>query len=151
MVRPLRTLALTAILSVSSLVGVNACGGSDSATGPNTSINGNYALQTYNGANLPAVFFLDATERDELTGGSINLNADKTWSGTLALRTTAIPSGAVLTFSLPFSGTYTNTGSSITLTDASDDSKIAGTVSAGSLTLQGVTDFGVTATLVFRR
>jgi hypothetical protein len=127
-----------------------ACGG-DKATGPNTSVTGNYTLRTVNGINVPAVVFQNATEKDELTAGNINLNADKTWSGSLSARATNLTTGAMATVSVPANGTYTTNNGSITLTDASDNSQLTGTVGGGTLTIAGNVGLGVPITLVFKQ
>ena len=129
---------------------VVACGG-DKATGPNASITGNYTLRTVNGNALPAVVFQNTTEKEELTAGNVNLNADRTWSGSLSLRSTNLTNGATATLSLPANGTYTNNNGSITLTDASDNSQLTGTVGGGTLTIVGDTGLGSFVTLVFKR
>ena len=129
---------------------VVACGG-DKATGPNASITGNYTLRTVNGNTVPAVVFQNTTEKEELTAGNINLNADRTWSGALSLRSTNLTNGATATLSLPANGTYTNNNGSITLTDASDNSQLTGTVGGGTLTIVGDTGLGSFVTLVFKQ
>lgn len=132
------------------LATIAACGG-DKATGPNASITGNYTLRTVNGMNVPAVVFQDAQEKDELTGGNINLNADKTWSGSLSGRVTDLTTGESGTISVPANGTYTSNNGSITLTDATDNSQITGTVGAGTLTIGSDIGVGVILTLVFKQ
>ena len=129
---------------------VVACGG-DKATGPNASITGNYTLRTVNGNAVPAVVFQNTTEKDELTAGNINLNADRTWSGALSLRSTNLTNGATATLSVPANGTYTNNNGSITLTDARDNSQLTGTVGGGTLTIVGDTGLGALVTLVFKQ
>ena len=129
---------------------VVACGG-DKATGPNASITGNYTLRTVNGNTVPAVVFQNTTEKEELTAGNINLNADRTWSGALSFRSTNLTNGATATLSLPANGTYTNNNGSITLTDASDNSHLTGTVGGGTLTIVGDTGLGSFVTLVFKQ
>ena len=129
---------------------VVACGG-DKATGPNASITGNYTIRTVNGNTVPAVVFQNTTEKEELTAGNINLNADRTWSGSLSLRSTNLTNGATATLSLPANGTYTNNNGSLTLTDASDNSQLTGTVGGGTLTIVGDTGLGALVTLVFKQ
>ena len=129
---------------------VVACGG-DKATGPNASITGNYTLRTVNGNALPAVVFQNTTEKEELSAGNINLNADRTWSGALSLRSTNLTNGATATLSVPANGTYTNNNGSITLTDARDNSQLTGTVGGGTLTIVGDTGLGALVTLVFKQ
>ena len=129
---------------------VVACGG-DKATGPNASITGNYTLRTVNGNAVPAVVSQNTTEKEELTAGNVNLNADRTWSGALSLRSTNLTNGATATLSLPANGTYTNNNGSLTLTDASDNSQLTGTVGGGTLTIVGDTGLGSFVTLVFKQ
>ena len=138
---------LCSLLLASAVV---ACGG-DSATGPNASITGNYTLRTVNGNTLPAVFFQDAQEKDELTAGNINLNADNTWSGSLSAKATDLHSGAVLTESVPANGTYTNNNGALVLTDAQDGSQLSGTVGGGTLSISGDIGVGAVITLVFKK
>ena len=131
------------------LVMLAACGGD--STGPNGDVTGNYTLRTVNGANVPAVVFQDSQEKDELTGGSINLNSDKTWSGTLSARVTDLASGVFQTFSAPAGGTFSSSGGTITLTDATDGSQLTGSVGGGTLTISGDIGLGTPITLVFKR
>lgn len=139
----MRRLALPILLAM-----LVACGG-DSTTGPNASVTGNYALQTVNGNNVPAVIYLDTQEKDELTGGNINLNSGGTWSGSLTLRGTNLATGAVATISAPANGTYTTNSGSITLT--SNGSDLVGTVGGGTLTVAGDIGTGDVVTLSFKR
>jgi len=124
-----------------------ACGGD--STGP--SVAGNYTLRTVNGANVPAVVFQDAQEKDELTSGNINLSSSNSWTGLLTVRVTDVPSGQTLNFSAPANGTFTTSGNSITLTDAADGSQLTGTVGGGTLSISGDIGLGTVITLVFQR
>lgn len=127
-----------------------ACGG-DSATGPNA-VTGNYTLRTVNGNSVPAVFFQDAQEKDEIVSGNINIASGNTWSGTFALRGTDLASLDVINVSVPIGGTYALSGGSITLTDAPNQLVLNGTIGAGTLTL-GSDAFvlGETTALVFKK
>jgi len=89
-----------------------ACGG-DKATGPGA-VSGNYSLRTVNGNNVPAVFFQDTQEKDEIVSGNINIVADNTWNGTFALRGTDLTSSNVITVNVPIGGTYSLSGGTIT-------------------------------------
>ena len=137
------------LIGLAALLMLVACGGD--STGPNADVTGNYTLQTVNGASVPAVVFQDSQEKDELTAGNINLNADKTWSGNLTARVTDLMSGATGTFSAPGNGTYTSSGGTITLTDATDGSQLTGNVGGGTLTITGDLGVGTLITLVFKR
>lgn len=109
-----------------------ACGG-DKATAPDV-VSGNYTLRTVNGTSLPATFYLDQAERDEFLDGSIALASDHSWSGSLSVRATAIPGGGLLfNGPLPVGGTYSLSGSSITLTDGAHGLSFAGTIASGTL------------------
>jgi hypothetical protein len=134
-----------------ALLGLLVACSSDKATGPNASITGNYTLSTVNGSTLPAVLVQDATEKDELTGGNVVLNADKTWSGNLALRGTLLATGQVATLNAPANGTYTNNNGAITLTETGATSQLVGTVGGGTLTVSGDLGTGATVTLVFKQ
>ena len=126
-----------------------ACGGD--ATGPNASVAGSYSLKTVNGANVPVVVFQDAQEKDELTAGNISLSTNNSWTGTLTVRFTDLSNGASDTETAPAHGTYTTSGSSITLTDALDGSQLTGSVASGTLTITGDIGLGTPITLVFKR
>ena len=127
-----------------------ACGG-DKATGPDP-ITGSYSLRTVNGATLPATFYLDNVEKDQLFAGTIALAADHSWTGSLSVDATAIPSGASLFHGpIPVSGTYSLSAGSITITDPHGLS-FTGTVSGGTMTLSTIDLDGVqTTALVFSK
>ena len=137
------------IIGVLLAASIVACGG-DKATGL-SAVAGNYTLRTVNGANVPAVVIQTATERDELTGGNVDLAANGTWTGSLTARATIIATGASLSLPIGANGTYTVNGSSITLTDASDGSQLTGTVSGETLTVSGDIGIGAIVTLVFKQ
>ena len=127
-----------------------ACGG-DKATGPGA-VSGNYSLRTVNGNNVPAVFFQDTQEKDEIVSGNINIVADNTWNGTFALRGTDLTSSNVVNVNVPIGGTYSLSGGTITLTDAPNQLTLTGTIGSGTLAL-GSDAFvlGETTALVFRK
>jgi len=127
-----------------------ACGG-DKATGPGASVTGNYLLSSVNGISVPAVVLQNSIEKDELTAGNINLNSDKTWSGSLSARSTQLATGLTSTISVPANGTYTTSGSAITLTDASDGSKLTGSLVGGTLSLSADLGLGVPLVLLFKK
>jgi|SRR5437867_195392 len=131
------------------LIAAAACGGGDS-TSPN-GVTGTYTLRSVNGIKVPAVAFQSLTEKDEVTGGSITLNSDRSWSAALNVRVTELQSGGSATFSAPFNGTYTTSGTSITITEASTGSHLGGTIGGGALTLAGDIGFGSTTSLEFTK
>ena len=127
-----------------------ACGG-DKATGPNP-VSGNYALQTVNGNNVPAVYFQDPSVKFEIVSGSFNIVGDNTWNGTFTLRGTDLTTGGVSTVTPPVGGTYALNNGSITLTDGRNGLTFTGTLAGGTLTV-GSDAFvdGETTSLVFRK
>lgn len=127
-----------------------ACGG-DKTTGPAT-VAGSYTLRTVNGATLPATFYQDDVEKDQFFAGSIALAADNSWTGSLSVDATSIPSGASLFHGpLPISGTYALNANSITITDGAHGLTFTGTLTGGTMTL--AIDLGATQTtaLVFSK
>lgn len=97
-----------------------ACGGGDKSTGPGGSIAGTYTMQTVNGSAPPVTIFQVGTDKVEVTGGSVTMNADNTFSGVTSIRETsggeALP---VETFTC--TGTYTRSGSAVTFTEPETD------------------------------
>lgn len=131
------------------LVALAACGG-DKTTSPDAAISGSYMLQSLNGASVPAVLVEDEEERDELTAGVIVLRSDRTWNITLSLRVTDLTDNSVFTIPLTSGGTYTNSGSSVTLVAPGGLAPLNGTVSGGKLTIAGEV-LGTPSTLVFSK
>ena len=127
-----------------------ACGG-DKTTGPEP-ISGNYTLQTVNGNAVPAVFFQDASEKDEILAGNINIASNNTWTGGFTLRGTLLATGQVMTVSPPVGGTYSNSNGTITLTDGLNGLQFTGTIGGGTLSL-GSDAFvvGQTTALVYHK
>jgi hypothetical protein len=118
---------LSAALAVTT-----ACGG-DSSTGP-SSVAGTYSLTTVNSAPLPYVFLNDASGKIEITSDVYVISDNGTYTNPTIIRSTI--SGEVTTDTLTSNGTYTVSGNSITLTDASDPtSKLSGTVTTSGLTI----------------
>ena len=129
-----------------------ACGG-DKATGPKPDpVIGSYTLRTVNGATLPATFYQDEIEKDQLFAGTITLAADHSWTGSLSVDATAIPGGQVLFHApIPVSGTYSLNANAITITDP-HGLAFTGTVSGGTMTLSTTDLDGVKQTsLVFSK
>jgi hypothetical protein len=128
-----------------------ACGGSDKTTGPDA-VTGSYTLRTVNGATLPATFYLDDVEKDQLFAGTITLAADHSWTGSLSVDATTVPAGAILFHGpIPVSGTYSLSANAITITDPHGLS-FTGTVSGGTMNLSTIDLDGVqTTALVFSK
>ncbi len=109
-----------------------ACGGD--STAPAASIAGTYALQTVNSAPLPFTVIAITDYKLEILSDSYQIRDDGTYSGTTQFRETQ--SGTVTVNSENSSGTYTRSGSSITLTDSVDPTyKITGTLDGGKFTV----------------
>ena len=131
-----------------------ACGG-DKATGPQN-VTGTYTLQTVNGVNPPSAVYQDTQQKVEVTDGTLNLNANNTWTGTLGGRFTdfTVTPNDVIDFARqPLNGgTYTLNGSSLTLNDPTERLVFTGTVSNGTLTLNvDLLGAGQLTTLVYSK
>jgi hypothetical protein len=99
-----------------------ACG-SDNTTGPgggNNSPVGSYTISTVNGKSLPATLYSDGNFLYEVTTGNIGLTSDKKYSLVTTYRQT-IP-GNVEIFVDSTYGTWTVSGTTISLTDGQDGS-----------------------------
>ena len=116
-------------LILSSLV---ACGGSDSPAAPSVVVVGSYALQTYNGGGLPAVFSQSASAKFEVLDDNYTLNADHTYTESGHFRTTTASS--VSTSVETDAGTYTATNGVITLTSTVGNGPLSATISGNTLT-----------------
>ena len=122
-----------------------ACGGD--STGPE-SIEGTYTLQTINARALPVVVQQDAVAKVEVTAGSITLGPGTRWSIGLTARTTAGTDVSTMTDTLD--GTWTRSGSILTLTTDDGDSESV-VLSGRTLTLQGETGNATFGSWVFRK
>ena len=130
-----------------TLLTASACGGSDTglAVGPGDSsgtfaaIAGTYTLRTVGGAAPPTIVEQTGSTTVEILAESIRLEANGTWTMTTVRRTTtAAPSqpGGVTTSTLNVSdgGTFTRSGTAVTLTSAASGIAVSGTVANGRLT-----------------
>ena len=134
------------------IVTLVACGG-DRATGPQ-SVAGSYTLQTVNGTSTPAAVDQSSTQRLDVTAGTIVLTADNKWSGSIGLRIIDLTSGQVQdeNSAVPFAGgTYTLSGSSLTLNDPTEGLVFTGTVANGTMTVSVDLGFSSPLTLVYTR
>ena len=107
-----------------------ACGG-DSSTSPAT-VPGTYTLRSINGSPLPAILVQIGTFKYEVTADVIILNDGGTYTESGSDRTTE--NGVVTTSTFTDAGTYTLTGTAITL-DSPQTGSISGAVSGGTMTL----------------
>ncbi len=97
--------------SAALVLAFNAC---SDATSPRLEGDpvGVFALQTINGNAVPVVVDQDSTATLEVTGGSISLNGDGSFTDNLDLRLTE---GTIVTaFSDNLQGTWTRSGNTIT-------------------------------------
>lgn len=143
-----------AVLCV-ALAWIAACG-SDGTTTPGGSGNpppptspvGNYAISTVNGKNLPVALFADAGYTYEVTTGSIGLTTDGKYSLVTTYRQT-IP-GNVEMFVDSTGGTWTLTGTTISLKDGQDGSTGQITWATNQLSF-AIVDGKVTTTFVYTK
>ncbi len=119
-----------------------ACGDDDGPTATIDSVAGTYTLRTVNGASVPAVAETTPV-RLEILSGSVTLNADRSFTNLLQIRTT--DAGTVSTREVRLAGTYTLSGATLTLTDPAQG-QIRAPVADGAIT---VSDGDVT--FVYRR
>jgi hypothetical protein len=101
-------LVLAAVLPLA----LAACGDS---TGPGGGLAGTYELRTINGQALPFLVgeFPDLDLTEELTAGSVRLNANATFSASHTVRLTE--GTQVTTFTTDINGTYSRSGNNVTL------------------------------------
>ena len=125
-----RRLALLGMLAMT--VAMAGCGDDDDPSGP-TEITGTYTLRTVNGASLPFTLWTEAEAgfKREITGGSVTLNANGTYSDAFAIRDTE--DGVVTTDTETSSGTYVRTGNTIAFTESNGIPQQSATIQNGAL------------------
>jgi hypothetical protein len=147
-----RASALARVTLCATLAWIAACG-SDSTTnpggggGPNSPV-GNYSMSTANGKNLPVALYADGSYTYEVTNGTIGLTSDGKYSMINTYRQT-IP-GNVETFVDTTGGSWSVSGTTISLTDAADGSTGQITWSSNQLMFAAV-DGKVTNTFVYTK
>lgn len=121
------------LLSLTLALALIACGDDDSTSAPTSaSVAGTWNLQTVNGSALP--FTLSAASpKIELLSSSVNVTANGTWTSTTQTRTTI--GTQATTASSTQSGTYTLSGSAVSIRSTDGTTVQAGTVSGNTLTL----------------
>lgn len=124
----MRKLALLPVLVLALILG--ACG--DSSTGPDNSFVGTYQLKSAGGAPIPATVAQVGVERLEITGGSVTLNADQTFSTSVGIRYTN--GSSVTNDTVRNTGTYVKNNNAIQL-NYSDGTQDAASLSGRTLTL----------------
>jgi hypothetical protein len=141
----LRRLAFTLAAAIPLLVA--AC--SDSPTSPSAAIEGTYSLRTVNGQNVPVTVAQMGADRADITGGSLTLNNNGTFTGQLEFR--FVFSGIRANQSESLSGTWTADGNTLTLSSEGEVTVATWNPDARQITItETFEDFG-TAVLVFRK
>lgn len=108
-----------------------ACGGD--STGPDTNIAGAYSLRTVNGANLPFVLEQVGADKVELTADVFTFTDTGTFTQITTLRSTE--NGQVTTGTIPDAGSYTRSGTAITVAFLSGSPTVTGTIGGGTFTI----------------
>jgi len=97
---------------------------------------------------LPVVVLQDETGKYEITAGSVTLRPPNAFTMSLTFRQTA--AGQANTLTSEISGTWTRSGSSVTLTD-SDGDVVSATLSGRTLRMMGEAEDLGTIEWVFRK
>ncbi len=129
--RPAALLVLTLTLVL------GACA-ADRSTGPNQSMTGTWNLQSVNGGILPYLLAQSGNDTLVLLSDVIVADGGGTFTDQTIIQSTV--SGAMTTDTIPDGGKYVVTGSTATLTFASDSSTASGTINGNrmALTTSGV-------------
>jgi hypothetical protein len=110
---------------------LGACG-SDSSTEASATIAGTWNLQSVNGSALPFVILQSGANKAEILSDVITISGTGSFTQTTTVRTTV--NGAATTQSVADAGTYTLSGSAITLRFNSDNSTGTGSWSGNTIT-----------------
>ncbi len=140
-------IALPLIILASAVLAATGC--SSDSNAPNTSHVGSYALESVDGARLPATVYEDSTFKVTLTQGALALNANNSFVN--SVRLDLIVNGqAGPPENISCGGSYRLSGSTVTLTATAtadcDAATVTGTLSGNVLT---ISDQGTVA--VYRR
>ena len=138
--------AVPVMLLASVVATALAC--SSSSTSPSASIAGTYVLATVNGESLPAIV-TNAGDTAVVVTDTLALTASLTYTRHVVDTLRSQGSASVL-FSHVSSGTYAQSGTSITFTDGVTDSSATGTIVAGVITISTVEN-GFDVTGVFNK
>lgn len=133
------------MLVLALAVFLQGCG--DGGTGPSgpANITGHYALQSVGGASLPANLLTEGDFRSDITGGSVQLNTDKSYRYVLLLRITQ--GAAVSTNQIESVGTYQQNGSQVILTAPGTVGQYSASITGNTLTMTAQAGL----TFVFRK
>jgi hypothetical protein len=123
---------LSAVLSVfAALVTLAACGGDGSTNPGSATVAGTYTLRTVNGSPLPYTLVQLGDDKFEVMADAITLKDGGIWTGAGTIRVTE--RGQMSTTAITSTGTYSLTGTAITITDVTGST--TGTVERGTLTV----------------
>jgi hypothetical protein len=100
------------------LAALTACGG-DGGSDPKVSLPGTYNLSTVDGHIVPYILFEDATLKVEAVRGTFTITGSGTYTENVTIRFT--DSTGPEEVPAICSGTYTQTGNSLTLTETQSD------------------------------
>ena len=122
------------LLTVILLTVFAACGG-ESATGIKVSTEGSYTLRTVNGAPLPYLIREATTQTStyEIMDATVTLNIGGTFTYSDHVRFTFNGKAEILKYT--DAGTFTLSGTGISMRSNKGDSLLSGTLSANTLTL----------------
>jgi hypothetical protein len=134
------------VLLASVVATALAC--SKSSTSPSASIAGTYVLATVNGESLPAIV-TNAGDTAVVVTDTLALTASLTYTRHV-VDTLRSQGSASVPYSHVSSGTYAQSGTSITFTDGVTDSSATGTIVAGVITISTVEN-GFDVTGVFNK
>lgn len=108
-------------------------GGCSSPSEPHAGIEGVYSLQTINGSSLPYLIAQIGADKDEITGSSLTIAAGGSFTLTISVRHTR--NGVTTTESPSGVGTWSQTGSAVTLTPSTGSGALTGSMSGNTLTI----------------
>ncbi len=133
--------AIPVMLCATVMATAMAC--SSSSTSPSATIAGTYVLATVNGESLPAIV-TDASDTAVVVTDTLVLTASLTYTRHVVDTLRSQGSAPVL-YSHESSGTYTNSGTSITFTDGATQASVTGSIDNGAITIASVENgFNVT-------
>lgn len=155
--------AAASVALATAVISTTACGKDDKSptdNGGDNSIVGNYALTSVDGESLPVTVYDGFADVDgqqvaitiDLTAGTMNVKSNGTFTGSLTLNF-SVDGGQAQSESLPVSGNYSVSGSTITFTPDDDEvdafsAQIAGSQFAADVDLL---DVGETSHLVWKK
>jgi hypothetical protein len=127
-----RRTVLAAFAALAATLPVVSSCGDDSPTGPGAGVSGAYTLRTVNGSNLPFVVIEIGADKIEVLNETLTLSGNGSFTQAGMFRLTE--SGVVTTEPYAGAGTWSVTGTSITLVYSGGGDLETGTVGTGSIT-----------------